>query len=59
MTKRFWVACGDYRQPIAKNQIQQARDFFGGCYDKAEVLILKDGDPRLKDYKDFTTMDLE
>ena len=57
---RYWVCCGDYRQPIAIKRAKAALDCFSkGIDGEEEALILADGDPRLKNYKDFTTMDVE
>ena len=58
---RYWVCAGDYRQPVDLKRAKKARDFFsrGVEGEEEEALILADGDPRLKNYKDFTTMDME
>ena len=57
---RFWLACGDYRQATAtREEAEAALGFFSEDVLGETIFILEDGDPRLKDYKDFGTMDVD
>ena len=57
--KRYWVCVDDGMHPINFEQAVKTRDFFSEEEKKEEALVLADGDPRLKQYKNFNTMDLE